>query len=34
MNHQEPGCKGGNEIDLAEVRDKAVVKTVMNFQVL
>jgi len=36
MNHQEPGCEGRNGIDLAEYRDKwqALVKTVMNFQVL
>jgi hypothetical protein len=36
MNHQEPGCEGRNGIDLTEFRDKweALVKTVMNFQVL
>jgi hypothetical protein len=34
VNHQEPGCEGGNEIGLAQVRDKALVKTAMNLQVL
>jgi hypothetical protein len=36
MNNQEPGCEDGNGLDLAQVMDKwqAIVKTVMNFQVL
>jgi hypothetical protein len=36
MNHQESGCEGRNGIDLVKYRDKwqALVKTVMNFQVL
>lgn len=36
MNNQEPGCEDGNGLHLAQVMDKwqAIVKTVMNFQVL